>query len=585
MQVGLTVRDGAQETRSHIARALCEIAVLLRASGDTTFRARAYERAAYALEHSVRDVGELIAQDNLQSVPGIGNRLAATIAELWRTGRCALLTRLRSQLPPGTVELIDVPHLGIKKIAALHHTLGITTRAELKAACAAHEVQNVPGFGAALERKILAALSDATEVDDGCLLVTGLAAIEPLLAWVRSCVQVDRAAVVGGIRRRQEVVDALELLAATDDATAVLDHFVRYPNSIETVACMADAVTIRLLRGPLAILHVTAPAAYVSALHYFTGSPGHIAKLRVHARAQGMQLEVTGLTAAAGEPVAPSDERDLYRRLGLQFIVPELREDTGEVEAAARGAIPSDLVRLVDLQGITHVHTQYSDGKNTIEEMARAAERMGMRYLTITDHSPSAGYAGGVSQERLRRQWDEIARVQEQVGIRLLRGTESDILRDGALDYADDFIAHFDIVIASIHARHHMSAAEMTARIVRAMRHPAFKIWGHPLGRLLQSRPPFECDVGAILDVIAESRAAIEINGDPHRLDLEPRWIRAARSRGIKFVLSTDAHSIAALRNVRFAVSLARRGWVARTEVLNALSAEAFAAAVRPALH
>jgi DNA polymerase (family 10) len=579
----MQMSDASQETRSRIARILREIAVLLRISGgDQRFKVRAYERAAYALEHSTRDVGEMIAHNDLQSVPGIGERLAGTIEEIWRTGRCALRDRLQVKFPPGTIELIDVPHLGIKKIETLHRVLGITTRSELKAACEAHEVQQVPGFGAALERKILTALSGTDEAKTDCILLTAMTMVEPLLAYVRSCVQIDRADVVGAIRRREEVISTLEIVAATNDPAYALDHFLRYPSSIETVERTENAATLRLLRGPLAMLHVTSLDAYVNALHYFTGSAAHIDALQTVAAERELRLDAVALADNTGATMPVRDERDLYGHLGLQFIVPELRENHGEIEAAARGAIPEDLIRVADIQGITHTHTQYSDGKNTIAEMARAAERMGMRYLTITDHSPSAGYAGGLSPDRLRHQWDEIARVQEQVSIRLLRGTESDILRDGALDYADDLLRQFDVVIASIHARHHMSGTEMTQRIVRAMQHPAFKIWGHPLGRLLLSRPPFDCDVEHILDVIADARAAIEINGDPHRLDLEPRWIRAARRRGIKFVLSTDAHSVMSLRNVRFAVAMARRGWVARSEVLNTLPPDEFAAAVRP---
>jgi DNA polymerase (family 10) len=236
-----------------------------------------------------------------------------------------------------------------------------------------------------------------------------------------------------------------------------------------------------------------------------------------------------------------------------------------------------------DLRGIVHCHTLYSDGAHSIEQMARAAEAMGVQYLTITDHSPTASYAGGLPLDRLRAQWDEIARVQEAVSVRLLRGTESDILADGALDYPDAILEQLDVVIASIHARHRMDADQMTARLVRAMRHPCFKIWGHPLGRLVLSRPPIACRVEEVLDAIAASRAAIEINGDPHRLDLPPRWIRAARERGIRFVVSTDAHSVADLAYQRHGVAMARRGWVGRGEVLNALDAAGFARAVAPA--
>jgi DNA polymerase (family X) len=262
-------------------------------------------------------------------------------------------------------------------------------------------------------------------------------------------------------------------------------------------------------------------------------------------------------------------------------VPPELREDEGEIEAAQAGALPS-LVTLDDIQGLIHCHTLYSDGKSSIEEMALAADAIGMKYLTITDHSPSAFYARGVKIDRLKAQWEDIAKAQEKVKVKLLRGTESDILDNGAFDYPDAILEKFDIIIASIHVRSGMGPGPMTQRLVRAMSSPFSKIWGHPLGRLVRSRPPLDCDMEKVLDAIATSRAAVEINGDPRRLDLEPRWIRAARQRGIKFVVSTDAHSTDSLQYVRYGVAMARRGWLARTDILNTLSAAEFTQAVRP---
>jgi DNA polymerase (family 10) len=272
----------------------------------------------------------------------------------------------------------------------------------------------------------------------------------------------------------------------------------------------------------------------------------------------------------------------LYERLGLPFIPPELREDAGEIEAALAGDTFADLVGTDDVRGLVHCHTLYSDGKHSVEEMAKGADALGMDYLTITDHSPTASYAGGLPLDRLKRQWEDIERAQEKVKVKLLRGTESDILADGSLDYPDAVLEKLDVIIASVHNRHKMDRAAMTKRIVSAMRKPQFKIWGHALGRYVLTRPPFDADVEAILDVIAESRAAVEVNGDPHRLDMAPRWIREARKRNLRFVISTDAHSVRAMQNFRWGVDMARRGGVRRNEVLNALPADDFRAAVRP---
>ena len=288
------------------------------------------------------------------------------------------------------------------------------------------------------------------------------------------------------------------------------------------------------------------------------------------------------LARRRGVPLEGESEAEIYRRLGLPFIPPELREDEGEVEAAMTGALPTDLVTEADIRGFVHCHTVYSDGRHTVAQMAKAADALGMEYLTITDHSRSAAYAGGLSVDRLEAQWEEIARVQETVAVRLLRGTESDILADGGLDYPDAVLERLDVIIASIHRRHRMDASHMTQRLVRAMELPVFKIWGHALGRLILSRPPVECRVEEVLDAVAASRAAVEINGDPKRLDLAPRWLRAARERGIRFVVSTDAHAVAELANLQYGVAMARRGWIGRDEVLNTLPADAFVRAVAP---
>ena len=286
--------------------------------------------------------------------------------------------------------------------------------------------------------------------------------------------------------------------------------------------------------------------------------------------------------ASAAFDLEGDSEAEIYRRLGLPFIPPELREDEGEIEAATDGTLPDDLVTAEDLTGLVHCHTVFSDGQHTVEAMARAADALGMAYMTITDHSPAAAYARGLTVDRLKAQWEEIARVQEKVSVRLLRGTESDILEDGSLDYPDAILEQLDVIIASIHRRHRMDASRMTERLVRAMALPCFKIWGHALGRLILSRPPVECRVEEVLDAAAAGRAAVEINGDPKRLDLAPRWLKAARARGLSFVVSTDAHSVPELDNVRYGVAMARRGWVRRDEVLNTRSTAEFARSVSP---
>lgn len=571
--------------RLGVARALREMGRLLDLSGEDAFKARAYARGARVLEALDDATFDRLADEGrLTGLQGIGAGLAARIAELRQTGRSEALEALRAGHPPGAAELARL-RLPAAKISALHQALGIETIADLRAAAEAGRVRGVKGFGEKTEARLLEAIRRLDEPAPArALLSHALADADPVLAHIRRAPGITAADIAGDLRRGAELVDRLEIVAASTTPAAVRAHLLALPGVVSITEARADAHRAVLDSGlPLAV-RVTRPDRQAAALLHATGSRAHLERLTRLAEARGLRLAGAGLTRGGKEaPLAARDEAELYRHLGLPFIPPELREDTGEIEAGLEGRLPDDLVSMDDVQGFVHCHTVYSDGRNTVEEMARAAEARGMRYLTITDHSPTASYAGGLSVDRLRAQWDEIERVQEKVSVRLLRGTESDILADGALDYPDAVLERLDVIIASIHARHRMGASEMTRRLTRAMAHPCFKIWGHALGRLIPSRPPIEVDVEAVLDAAAASRAAIEVNGDPHRLDMAPRWLRAARERGLRFVISTDAHAVGELDNLRYGVLTARRGWVRRGEVLNTLDAEGFARAVAPA--
>ena len=561
------------------------MAGLLAVRGGEPFRARAYERAAESLERQGEDLAALIESDRLTALPGIGRGLAAVIAELHLTGRSAALDRLRDELPTGALELSRVPGLRLDRIAAIQSALGVRTLAELEAAAEAGRLRGVPGIGEKTERRILDAIRRLeAPAAVNVLLPEALDESERLLAHLRAGPGVERAEPAGPLRRWSETVDELVAVVVSRTPEAVLDHAAALP--LAGIERGPGELRGRLGSGVALRVRVASPETAPTELVYATGAADHLRDLERHAAARAIALAPSGLTRARGKaadnaiPVA--DETAVYARLGLPWIPPELREGTGEVDAAAQGTLPADLLEPADLRGLVHCHTVYSDGRHTVAEMARAADRLGMTYLTITDHSPSAHYAGGLDVDRLRRQWDEIARVQETVSVRLLRGTESDILVDGGLDYPDAVLESLDVIIASIHQRHRMDADQMTRRLVRAMEHPCFKLWGHALGRLLLSRPPVECRVEEVLDAAARSRAAIEINGDPKRLDLPPRWLRAAGERGLSFVVSTDAHSVGELVNLRYGVAMARRGWVRRGEVLNCLDADGFARAVAP---
>ena len=561
--------------RFGVAAALREIGALLAIEGASRFKVRAFERGARTIESVPGNLEALVASEDLTRLPGVGPVLASTIAEIVRTGSSSLLEDLRRRLPPGVAELSAV--LSLPRIRMLHEALGIASLAELEAACRAGRVRSVKGFGEKTERKILDDIAERARHGQALLLHQADDAAETLLGLLRTLPGVTQAEIAGSLRRRVEVTDRLVAVLAAEDVDAVMARLEREARFRVDEGPRGHA-SLRMGGKVPVDLRVVEPVSFGAVWLWETSTAGHLEGLRARAASRGLELTSEGLAGVS----APA-ESDVYEALGLPFVPPELREGQGEVEAAARGELPS-LVTRADLLGAVHCHTDASDGRHSLEQMARAADALGLSYLTITDHSPAAHYANGLSPERLRRQWDEIERVQERVSVRLLRGVECDILEDGSLDCAPALLDQLDIVVASVHQRHRMDRARMTQRIVTAMRQPWFKVWGHGLGRYVLRRPPIECDMDAVLDAIAGSRAAIEVNGDPHRLDLEPRWLREARLRGIRFVASCDAHSTRSIENLRFAVDMARRAGLARTDVLNTLPVDAFRAEVRPAV-
>jgi DNA polymerase (family 10) len=565
-----------------IAAALQEIAALLELKGGTDrFKARAYQTGARVIAGLTEDLSELVEQDRLTSRRGIGDALASQIKQLYFTGSSSVLNKLKEEFPPGVIELSGVPGLSIVKIKALHQALGVTSTSELKTAAEAGRVRKVKGFGPKSEEKLLESLAETNKRGNERLHIHHARRIgTEVINYLQTARDLAEVGLAGSIRRWQETVGTIRIVASAKEPSALLEHFLRFPLIVQVEATSKEGCTVVLGEGARIILTAVKPPQYTLALWRETGADAHLQKL--HELAAAKKLDFNNPTAFRKTGKGDLSEEDIYRRLGMQYIPPELREDTGEIEAALKGKLPEDLVTVEDIQGMVHCHTTYSDGKHTIEEMALAADLMGMKYLTITDHSPTAFYAGGVTVDRLKRQWEEIDEVQQRVKVKILKGTESDIVADGSLDYPDLILEKFDVIVASIHSRYKMDSEKMTKRIITAMRQPVFKIWGHALGRLIQRRPPFECDIERVLDVIAESRAAIEINGDPFRLDMEPRLIREARKRTIKFVISVDAHSTGALNNVKYGVGIARRGWLRTSEVLNTLGTKAFAKAVRP---
>lgn len=537
-----------------VAERLDEIAALLSLSRAPRFRVKAYERAARVVRLLGAELGGVIERGGLQDIEGIGAALSRQVEELWRSGSSDYLSRLRVEHPPGAGELARVRGMTARRIRALHDALQLRSVAELRAACAAGLVGALPGFGERLEQRLLAEA-------DHWLAERGSAPPPLARHHARELVArlgadaapaVARVASAGALRRGEELVRGLDLVVA-GDVGAALGRLARLRQVVRTDATTGRAA---LTAGVSLTLHAATLEDFGSALVAHTGSAAHVAQLVERARARGVALSLDDAGALPARRFA--SEEALYAALELPWIPPELRHGADEIGRAEAGEL-ADLIAPGDLRGVVHCHTRWSDGKDSVVDMARAAHELGMEYITITDHSPSATYAGGVGLDRLQQQWDEIEAARERVPIRILKGTECDILIDGQLDYPDAVLDQFDVIIVSIHRRHRLDAAAMTARLTRALSLPIFKIWGHGLGRILNHRPPIDCDVRRVLDALAGSRGAVEINADPHRLDLPAEWLPLARRRGLPLVISVDAHSVRGLRGAAEGVTQARR--------------------------
>lgn len=576
------------QDRATIVAHLREIASLLELHGGNKFKSRAFARGARALEATRRPIGELIAENALIELPGIGVALAKQIEELYRTGKSELLESLRSGLPSGVLELSQVAGIGLHALQTLHEELGIATIDDLRKAAEEGRLREAKGFGEKKEKKVLAAIAKYETRGPTIMLADGLRMAEELESEVAAMDEASSVQLAGSLRRSAELSSDIDLVVEAAAPAKAIARIAKMPRVASVETRSDEECRLRLADGTRVDVVACTRQELPAALAHAVSAPAHFAKLEALAREHGLHLTPQGLFHRENGHeirVPVRDEAELYARLGLAWVPPEMREDIGEIDLAAKLAKKGEAFDLVvqdDVKGFVHCHTTWSDGRHSIEQMALAAQKRGASFITITDHSAAAHYAGGLDVERLMRQWDEIDEVQERVKIKILRGTEADILADGAIDWPDEVLERMDVVIASIHARFRQDEAKMTERVLRAMRHPLFKIWGHPMGRLVSSRPPIPLRIEEVLDALAESRGAIEISGDPHRLDMEPRLARLARERGIPFVLSVDAHAMRELDNVRYAIGLARRAGVQRREVLNARGAAAFAKAVKP---
>jgi len=559
------------------AHVLSQIGALLEAKGEQRFRARAYAGAARALVAlDSDDLAPLLKSGELIATPGIGPATLSVISELVETGESSYFARLMEGMPAGLLDLMRVPGLGVAKIQLLHSALGVETVEDLERVAENGQLAALPRFGKKTAEKILKGIEISRRNEH--LERFPAAAVEAhlILANVVKHPSVRRADVAGSIRRHNEVVADIDIVAeCSGDPEKVAESFARAPGvSKAKPGEEPGTVSIQFVDGTQLDMYCTRAPDYPVALWRATGSAAHVEELAVFADKNGFLIKGNGLVKKDGKRVPIASEDALFSALGLQPIPPELREGMGEIEAAARRALP-DLVTFDDIRGALHCHTDYSDGSATLEEMANAARERGWSYLGISDHSESAFYAGGLKRDKLALQLEEIDRLNDQMtDFRILKGIEADILADGRLDYDAEILDRLDYVIASIHLRFSMDGDAMTRRVLAAMDDPHLTILAHPTGRLLLSREPYAIDVEAVLEKAADVGVAVELNADPHRLDLDWRYCRQAKELGVTIEIGPDAHSTAGLDNVHFGIGMARKAWLEAGEILNTRSVD-----------
>ena len=561
-----------------VADVLEQIAAFLELRGENPFRIRAFRTAARAIGGYAGDLRQGLEDGSLAAAKGVGPATLQIATKLINTGRAGILEELREQIPPGLVEMLAISGLGVAKIRQIHDVLGIESLPDLEAAAMDGRLAKLPRFGRKTSENILKSIAFLRQATAFRLSHHAAEEAEGLRSALARLPGVTAAIVAGDVRRRSEVVRDLVLVLVAEVSPAELfKRLSQLPGVHEFAGQDERRLTLRFAGGASAQIVVTTPVNVGAVLVQATGSEQHLGELASHASARGFSL--TGAALWHGSEFVPTpDEERLYGALGLPFLPPELREGQGEVAAAARGEVPR-LLELGDLRGFLHCHTNYSDGSNTVEQLALACRAAGYQYIGITDHSQAAAYAGGLTSDDLLRQADEIDEANERIeGVRILKGVEADILVDGRVDFEEPVLAGLDFVIASIHSRFNMSPPEMTARMLRAMDNPYLTIIGHPTGRLLLSRDPYGLDLDAVIEKAGASGVALEINADPHRLDLDWRVLRRARAGGAMISIGADAHSISGIGNVEFGVGMARKGWLGPDDILNARSAEDFAA-------
>ncbi len=556
-----------------VADILYEIADLLDIKGEIFFKTRAYRMAAQTIEVLDEDIEDVTKENRLQSIPGVGEALAKKIREIVETGRLEFLEKLKKEIPGGLLQLLGIPGLGPKKVSALYNNLNITNVEKLKKACEQGKLRDLEGFGEITERNILRGIQLKEKTSGRVLLNVAYIDGNNYIEYLWKYKKIEKVSIAGSLRRMKETIGDLDILASSKYPDDVMDYFVKYPD-VQRILLQGSTKTSILLNDDLQVdLRVVPSESFGAALQYFTGSKEHNVKMRSLAIKKGYKLNEYGLFNKETEKyVVGKDEKQVYSKLGLDYIEPELRENQSEIEAAANNKLPK-LVKPSEIKGDFHVHSVWSDGFETIENIAKHAQKLDYEYVCIADHSESLKVAQGLSQERVKKKIDEIKKINKKLkDFRVLCGTECDIKPDGSLDYPDSVLKMFDFVGIGIHTTFKMNREEITKRVVRGMENKHADFLAHPTCRIIGRREPFDLDVEKIFDAAVETDTYMEINSFPDRLDLKDIHIKQAKEKRVKFIIGTDAHNLDHMHFMQFGVATARRGWLEKNDILNTYS-------------
>ncbi len=566
-------------TNREIADIFDTVADLLQLKGEIVHRVMAYRRVAESIRELPRDVRAVAAEGKLLEIEGVGKILAEKIEEMLTTGQLQFLNELRAEIPPGLVDILRINGVGPKRAMQFYKELGIATVPELEAAARAGKLRELSGMGAKSEQKIIEGIESLSRRTDRVRIDIALTAAERVLGALLELPQALYGHVGGSIRRGRATIGDIDLLIASREAGPIMDAFVARPDVSRVLGHGPTKSSVELVHGQQCDLRVIPPERYGTALVYFTGSQAHNIRLRDLAKDRGYTLNEWAFTALDGsdKAIICETEEEVYKQLGLPYIPPELREDHGEIEAGYAGKLPH-LIALSDIRSDLHMHTTWSDGKLSVREMAEAAKARGLSHVVITDHSQSLGVASGLTVERLRAQRDEIRQVDAAMGpdFRVFQGTEMEIRTDGQLDFPDEVLAELDVVIASLHSGLRQPREQVTARLLNAIRNPHVDIIGHPRGQLIPTREPADLDMDAVFAAAKETGTVLEINANPHRLDLDDAHAQRAVELGVLLAIDTDAHSAGELDLIHYGITTARRGWVKPQDVINTWSTDEF---------